>query len=91
METLFSNPPIKYSRWLDKKGKEIAYVVMEDEGDYYSILTSDSEGNAIQTSIDKNILHPCPAEYANSAYLSTVRMVNSFIKNGNKAVTFNYK
>ena len=82
METLFSGAPIETTIFY-YDGSEIAYVVLEDEGDYWSILASlgdvfDEKG-ATQQVIDKSIFHPSPREYAKEQYDSVVRLVTGLL------------
>jgi predicted cupin superfamily sugar epimerase len=82
METLFSGAPIETTIFY-YDGSEIAYVVLEDEGDYWSILASlgdafDEKG-ATQQVIDKSICHPSPKEYAKEQYDSVVRLVTGLL------------
>jgi predicted cupin superfamily sugar epimerase len=82
METLFSGAPIETTIFY-YDGSEIAYVVLEDEGDYWSILASlgdvfDEKG-ATQQVIDKSIYHPSPKEYAKEQYDSVVRLVTGLL------------
>jgi hypothetical protein len=80
METLFTGRPLKSTQWLTDKGNEIAYVVMEDEGSYWSILASTTyEG--IQEIVDKDTrTHPNPKELANKFYEDAVKMIDSLIE-----------
>lgn len=80
METLFTGRPLKSTQWLTDKGNEIAYVVMEDEGSYWSILAGTAyEG--IQETVDKHMwTHPKPKELASQFYDDAVKMFDSLIE-----------
>lgn len=83
METLFSGcamaTTVFYSADL-----ELAYVTLEDEGDYWSILASLGddmfEDGAMQQFIDKDIRHPNPEEYVKEQYKSVVNLVRQLLK-----------
>ena len=77
METLFKGKPLEYTRFVVcNPDNEIAYVVWEDEGDYWTIMASfyDGEGDIVET-IDKDIRHDNPLEYARERYQSAVYLV----------------
>ena len=82
METIFSGAPIETTIF-NYDGSEIAYVVLEDEGDYWSILASlgdnFNEEGATQQVIDKSIYHPSPKEYVKEQYDSVVRLVTELL------------
>lgn len=83
METLFEGAPIETSIFY-YDDLEIAYVVFEDEGDYWSILASlgddcDEKGSIHQV-IDKNIIHPSPQKYATEQYELAVNFVLQVLK-----------
>lgn len=81
MDTLFSGKPLASTRFFDAEtGKEIAYVVLEDEGDYWSILASMEDGNgSIVATIDKDVMHNSPRAYAQEMYMSAAIMVERLL------------
>lgn len=79
METLFAGKPLKSTQWLTEEGNEIAFVVMEDEGSYWSILASTTH-EGIQETVDKDMrTHPNPKQLANKFYEDAVKMIDSLI------------
>ena len=81
METLFSDEPLASVRFFDAEtNEEIAYVVLEDEGDYWSILASMESGfGSIMEIIDKDLLHPDPRAYAQQMYREAAIMVERLL------------
>lgn len=83
MDTLFSGHAMETTVFYSAD-LEIAYVTLEDEGGYWSILASlgddISEDGAMQQIIDKDIRHPNPEEYAKEQYKSVVNLVRQLLK-----------
>lgn len=81
METLFSGDPLASVRFFDAEtNDEIAYVVLEDEGDYWSILASMEEGaGSIMETIEKDLFHPDPRSYAQQMYREAAIMVDRLL------------
>lgn len=80
METLFPGKPLKSTQWLTEEGNEIAFVVMEDEGSYWSILAGNEHGG-MQETVDKDMwTHSNPKELADKFYEEAVKMIDSLIE-----------
>lgn len=89
MEMSFNGALLRAHKFLDDKKRVIAGIIMTDEGEHWSILvsTAGQHGEMLET-IDKNIRHDNPWEYAKERYRSVVIMVEHLLlKLDGKAVT----
>ncbi len=82
METIFDGVPIETTVFY-YDGLEMAYVVFEDEGDYWAIHASLGDGfnenGSVLEIIDKTIYHPHPQKYAQEQYESVVCLVEKLL------------
>lgn len=86
MDTIFGKEPLRTCQFFDGE-KEIAYVVLEDEGDYWSILVSTNTGEGIQQTVDHDLLHPNPYELTIEFYNSAVAMVRTLLQHDGTNIT----